>query len=127
MNLLLDTHAILWFLNGDKKISERVKKVLSSPSNDKFISIVSLWEIAIKISLGKLSIKTSLSDLFRIIEEQGFHFLPLTPEHIICVATLPMSHRDPFDRIIISQAITEELTILTRDENFSGYGVKIIW
>jgi len=127
MNLLLDTHAILWFLNGDKKISEKVKKILASPANDTFISIVSLWEIAVKLSLGKLSLKTTLNYLFRIIEKQGFHFLPITPEHIICAATLPMNHRDPFDRIIISQALTEEMTIITRDESFAGYGVKITW
>lgn len=123
MNLLLDTHTILWYLSGDKKITEKIKKILASPANEAFISIVSLWEIAIKLSLGKLTLKTSLSDFFRIIEEQGIHFLPITSEYIICVSTLPMNHRDPFDRIIISQALTEEMTVLTRDENFSGYGV----
>jgi len=98
MNLLLDTHAILWFLSGIKRFLKKVKRILASPANDTFISIVSLWEIAIKLSLGKLSLKTSLSDLFSVIKEHGFHFLPITSEHIICVATLQMNHRDPFDR-----------------------------
>lgn len=127
MNLLLDTHSFIWFVNGDENLSAKAKKEILKPSNTKLISIASIWEMAIKTSLGKLKIHRPFKEVLNQINENGFEILPIDFEHTLLVNQLEFHHRDPFDRLIIAQAISEGLTIMTRDKNFHSYDVKLIW
>ena len=106
MNYLLDSHALIWFLNGDKDLSSKARKAIESPGAINFISIVSLWEIAIKIRLGKLDINISFDTLKTVLINNQIELLPIHFEHIQQLLTLPLHHNDPFDRLIISQAIS---------------------
>ena len=125
---LLDTHTFLWFLNDDEQLSSQAKKIIQNIEGKKFISIASIWEICIKLNLGKLKINVSLNQLKSEILNNGFNLLPLDFEHIINLTTLENHHKDPFDRIIISQAISEKLTIISRDNNFKLYQqIKVVW
>lgn len=129
MRYLLDTHAVLWFLIDDDQLPASPKEVIVDNSNECFVSIASLWEIAIKHSLGKLELQNELSQLFRIISDSGFRLLPITPAHILSNVSLPFveGHRDPFDRLIISQAQAEGLTIISKDHHFSKYEISLLW
>jgi len=125
---LLDTHALLWYLSGDKRIPPKSRKIISDPSNRCFISLASLWEIAIKIKIGKLDISGDLSELTHQLWENKIEILPVVFEHILETMDLEDNHRDPFDRIIIAQAKFEKFTIITKDENFYNYrNINIIW
>jgi len=123
---LLDTHTILWYLKGDKNLSKKVQKIIDSESIC-YYSIISFWEIAIKQSLGKLQLEMSLGFLENYCNKIGFKKIDLKINHIEQIELLPFIHKDPFDRILISQAITENLTILSKDENFEKYPVSVIW
>lgn len=127
MELLLDTHAFIWFVNGDKLLPDNVKDEIRDISNKCFISIASLWEIAIKTSLGKLELKADFNKIGEILSLNDIEILPITFGHIQKLLKLKYHHRDPFDRIIISQGIADKLTVLTKDENFKKYRVKIMW
>nr|WP_237488115.1 type II toxin-antitoxin system VapC family toxin [Hufsiella ginkgonis] len=124
---MLDKHAFLWFINGDQNLSDKARKLIEDPTAAKFVSIVSFWEIAIKINIGKLNIALPFSELKRQLERNGFELLPLAIEHTSRVLSLELHHRDPFDRMIPSQAITEGLAIISRDEHFTNYPVKTFW
>jgi PIN domain nuclease of toxin-antitoxin system len=126
MKLLLDTHVLLWFLNGDKKLSKQQKQIIESTKNIKFISIASIWEISIKLSLNKLKLPIDLESFIQLIDQNGFLFLPIELEHILEISNLEFIHRDPFDRIIIAQSKRENLTLLTNDENIVKYDIKSI-
>lgn len=128
MGYLLDTHAFLWFLNGDNQLSSKAKKCIEDTSQTNFISIASIWEISIKLNLNKLKLAFSLEELKNEIVKNNFEILPLDFEHIIQLSTLENHHRDPFDRILISQAIAENLQIITKDSNFIFYNqIEIVW
>lgn len=127
MKLLLDTHTVIWFLNGDKNLSEKAKNYILNIQNEKFVSIASIWEVAIKISLGKLSFNKGTKGFVKLIEDNGFIILPIEINHIIELEKLSYYHRDPFDRIIISSAMADELTVVTKDENFQLYTVNCLW
>jgi Uncharacterized protein conserved in bacteria len=127
MNVLLDTHALLWFLNGDNELSEKSRKAIEEINNDKFISIVSLWEIAIKISLKKLEFKKGFKNIYHLIEKNGFNILHISFEHTLIVSSLEFIHRDPFDRLLVAQAIHEKMIIITKDSNITKYHVKTLW
>lgn len=128
MDLLLDTHALIWFLNGDEKLSEKVKVAIENPANAKFVSIASIWEIAIKISLDKFEFHKGFKHFFDLIEENGFEILPITFEHASIVSSLEFLHRDPFDRLLIAQSKVDRLTIATKDENIKRYHeVRTLW
>ena len=127
MNNLIDTHAFIWFINGDSDLSDNAKKAIEHPDASNFISIASLWEIAIKISLGKLELKTSFGKIAEQIELNGFQILSITFEDTLLISDLPFHHRDPFDRIIIAQSITNRLAIITKDKLYDGYQANIIW
>ena len=127
MNNLIDTHAFIWFINGDSDLSDNAKKAIEHPDASNFISIASLWEIAIKISLGKLELKTSFCKIAEQIELNGFQILSITFEDTLLISDLPFHHRDPFDRIIIAQSITNRLAIITKDKLYDGYQANIIW
>ena len=128
MKYLLDTHTVLWFLKGDKKLSDKARRLIDSPRNSKFLSIVSLWEIAVKVSLGKLVLDKSFERLFP--EQLYFNrieVLDITVDSLIKLTTLPFHHRDPFDRLIIAQALVEGLPIIGTDAAFDAYGISREW
>jgi len=125
---LLDTHALLWFLSGDERISPKSRKIISDPKNRCFISIVSLWEMAIKIKIGKLDLSFELKELATYLSRNNIEVLPIAFEHILEMMDLEDHHRDPFDRIILAQAKFERLIIISKDENFPKYAhIKLIW
>ena len=128
MRYLLDTHTLLWFLMGDKKLSHKARQLIDDPGNKKLLSIVSLWEIAIKVSLRKLALDKSFERLF----PEQLHFnrieiLDITVNSLTKLTTLPFHHRDPFDRLIIAQALVEKLSIIGADAVFDVYGVSREW
>ena len=127
MNLLLDTHTLIWLLEGDNQLSKKAIEVIENPENSSFISSATLWEMAIKISIGKLTMSISSQELPKLIWENGIEILPLEVEHYLKVSCLPFHHNDPFDRIIISQALLEQMVIVGKDQHFQAYGVQIIW
>jgi len=126
MNLLLDTHVVLWFFNGDDKLSENAKSQIITDKNIKFVSIISLWEISIKLSLQKLLFDGGTKEIFDLINLCGFKILPVKENHILELEKLPKYHKDPFDRLIIASAISENFTIISADKNFRSYEVNII-
>ena len=117
----------IWFLNGDKLISDNAKAVLENPNNIKIVSIASLWEIAIKMSLNRLSLPKGFMHFLNLIEDNRFEILPISIEHTLTVAKLDFIHRDPFDRLLIAQCNTGNLTIVTKDDNIKRYDVSTIW
>ena len=127
MDYLLDTHTFLWFLNGSEELSDKAKSAIENIKNTKFISIASFWEIAIKTSLGKLKLDIPFQELKFLAINNGFEILPLTFEHTNQLVNLNFHYKDPFDRLIIAQAMTDKLTIIGKDKNFAPYSVKIIW
>ena len=127
MNNLVDTHALIWFLNGDNELTDNAKKAIEEKDAINFISIVSLWEIAIKISIGKLELKIPFAKISEQLENNGFQILPVTFEDTLLLSTLPFHHRDPFDRIIISQSFNNKLRIISKDKFFDAYQVSLIW
>ncbi|RPJ08140.1 MAG: type II toxin-antitoxin system VapC family toxin [Spirochaetaceae bacterium] len=123
MNCIIDTRVLLWWLSDDPLLPGNLRKIIENTDNICFISAVSIWEISIKSSIVKLEIPGKYLDILR---DQGFHDLPIYLEHADNVAKLPFHHRDPFDRLIIAQAMVEELTILTTDEVIPLYKVKTL-
>jgi PIN domain nuclease of toxin-antitoxin system len=124
---LLDTHAAIWFFNGDNALSKTANHIISDHSNPIFLSIVSAWEIAIKISLGKLDFDGKVADFIRIAENNDIVILPIKTASLTVLESLPMTHRDPFDRLLIATAIAEQMTLVTADKNISQYAVNHIW
>lgn len=128
MKLLLDTHTLLWFISGNSNLSPASRKLIEGTENEKFVSAASIWETAIKVSIGKMSLIAPFDDIFpRQLEINGFDLLPVKIEHSSIVATLPFHHRDPFDRIIAAQAIAESMFIVSLDEIFDHYGINRKW
>ena len=123
MNLLLDTHILLWWLADSPQLSQRAEKAIAAPGNIAIVSAAVIWEIRIKQALGKLKIAPPF---YSIIQHQGFELLPVSPDHAYAVGDLPMHHRDPFDRLLIAQAIHEGLTVLTHDPVFQRYDVSLL-
>lgn len=128
MRLLLDTHAFLWFISNDPSLSSSAKASLEDENNDVFLSLASVWEMAIKVSLGKLSLPTPFEEF---ITEQlrinAIDRLPITVVHASAVVGLPFHHRDPFDRLLVVQAQTEGLTLVSRDTALDAYGIGRLW
>lgn len=124
--LLLDTHAFLWFVNADNRLPKKMSDMIEE-DRDVFVSIATFWEITIKNSLGKLDLDVPITELMRGCAEDGFTILPINSSHFEILKELPWIHRDPFDRLLISQSIAEDLTFVTVDENIRKYEVKTIW
>lgn len=124
MRILLDTHVILWFAEGGERFNSRARTILTEPSNDRVVSHVSLWEITIKVSTGRLRIDRK--DLEQALIDMAVEELPIGREHILGVASLPFIHRDPFDRLLIAQAKIENLILATHDQKFSQYGIPLL-
>ena len=127
MRFLLDTQAFIWFVENDKKLPNKIKRELEDKENSIIISIASLWEMTIKMTLGKLSISCDIEKMIDKVNLNGFEILPILPKHIIKLSTLEYIHRDPFDRIIISQGLIENIVIVSSDEIFDKYKVKRKW
>jgi len=127
-HFLLDTHVLLWFLNGDLRLTPKPKEIISNLQNKCYISIASIWEIAIKIQIGKLQLEFNLKDFREKLHEAKIEIPPLSYEHVLEILTLENHHRDPFDRIIIAQSKREELTLISKDENIKKYqAIKTLW
>ena len=120
---LLDTHVLLWWLSDDPQLGQTTRQVIADPRNDVYISAASTWEISIKRSLGKLS---APGDMDNIIDDEGFDKLPITLFHGDQAGMLPEHHKDPFDRMLIAQAQSEGLVIVTNDEKIIRYGIRIM-
>ncbi|MBH8553169.1 type II toxin-antitoxin system VapC family toxin [Nostocaceae cyanobacterium CENA357] len=122
MGFLLDTHVLLWWLANDPKLPTDVQEILRNPVNDSFVSAATIWKIAIKTSLGKLK---QPNDLLAVIRDNQFQVLGISAEHCLKVGSLPWHHKDPFDRMLIPQALVESLTIITVDQKFRLYDVPL--
>ena len=127
MKYLLDTHAIIWLIEDSPNMPEKLKDICRNPNNLIFISTISLWEIAIKISLSKLSLKIELNEFLSIIKNSDIRILQIRDDYLQKLLELPFVHKDPFDRLIVTTALTENLTIITIDENIQKYNVTWIW
>lgn len=128
MRVLLDTHALYWFIEGDVKLSETAASVIGDPNNTILFSPASYWEMAIKISLGKWQLNQPFADFIDIaLVHYCFEILNISPGHTAELLSLPFHHRDPFDRLLVSQAIAEGIEIVSTDTQFDAYPVKRIW
>jgi PIN domain nuclease of toxin-antitoxin system len=128
MKLLLDTHAFLWFVLGDAQLSSTAKSSILDAANMKLVSPASYWEIAIKISLKKYTLHEPYEAFMqRGIFGNGFEILPIEPKHTAVLTTLPFHHRDPFDRLMIAQAMVEQMPIVSGDPAFDAYSVYRLW
>ena len=127
MKLLLDTHTFIWFMEGDKALSKPCRQAIEDRQNNCFISIARIWEIAIKSSLGNLKLNSDFSLITGFLTHNEIDLLPIGFDHLQKLLTLTYHHRDPFDRIIIAQALTENLTIVSKDENSPKYTDNILW
>lgn len=122
MNVLLDSHCLLWWL-ADQPLSGLATAALSDPQNDVFVSPATIWELEIKVALGELTVD---GDLVDAVEASGFDWLPISAEHARNAARLPPHHRDPFDRMLIAQALAAGCTVVSRDSVFQQYAVSLI-
>ena len=119
--LLLDTHILLWYFQDNPHLKLETSNLLENPNNDLYISIVSLWEIVIKINIGKLNIEWTLQDLLALLGQFNIEILPLTPVDLQLYLTLPLHHRDPFDRMLVAQANNNSLVLISYDKIFNMY------
>lgn len=126
MNLLLDTHVALWALTDSARLSKAARELIESPKASVWISAATVWEIAIKHSLGCGDMPVSAQDALRYFKEAGYRFLPIEPEHAAAVETLPAHHADPFDRILVAQARVEPMRLITHDPVVARYSDTII-
>lgn len=122
MRLLLDTHVALWALTDDKNLGKRAREYLLDPSNEVFFSAASIWKIAIKHALARKDVPVSAADAFRFLIEAGYAELPVLSAHAATVEALPKHHADPFDRILVAQAVHEPMKLITRDRHLLAYG-----
>jgi len=128
MNILLDTHAFLWFVNDDPLLSESAKRLIEDESSQPFLSAASLWEIAIKISLGKLNLKQPYAAFIpQQLAINGIGILNITMEHTAAIANLPFHHRDPFDRLLAVQSKIENMPLVSADPLSDMYGINRVW
>ena len=126
MNYLLDTHIFLWYIDDNKKLSSKVSSIISNLDNHIYLSKVSLWEIVIKSSNGKLDLQKSLKDIEDVVRLNNFILLDIDFSHLTTLNSLPYFHRDPFDRLIIAQAITDKFILITDDVQLKAYPVEIL-
>ena len=127
MAYLIDTHTLLWHFNGDNQMSISAMEILKDNKQKKYTSIASVWEIAIKMSIGKLLLEFNFNEIEVKLAGSKISLLDTSVKHTEEIISLPLHHRDPFDRMIIAQSITENLTIISKDKNFSLYPIKLLW
>jgi PIN domain nuclease of toxin-antitoxin system len=129
LRLLLDTHTILWLISNDPRLNQNTKNIISD-AEEVYWSMISIWEIAIKLSVERLDFKLAAGwekDIPHEMKLCGFHQILISPHHLESLSRLPFIHRDPFDRLLIATAKTENFTIVSRDSNFQKYQVDLIW
>ncbi len=126
MRILIDTHILIWHLEGDAQLSPASRLLISDPTNSTFVSIASLWEIAIKTSRGKLSLSRPIDEIFAEINRSTVSILSIELDHALKVSSLPFHHKDPFDRLIIAQAIVDDISVISTDRNFLDYEVTLL-
>ncbi|AJC82312.1 PilT domain-containing protein (plasmid) [Rhizobium etli bv. phaseoli str. IE4803] len=124
MRLLLDTHALLWWLNDDEKLGNHARRLIGDPENDVLVSAVSLWEITVKLRIGKLD--ADIEEIVAILPDQGFDRLDISDAHLIALAALPLHHRDPFDHLLMAQAVAEGAYLVSDDQNVALYGIRFV-
>ncbi len=124
MRLLLDTHALLWWLSDDAELGQYVRDLIADPANDVLVSVVSLWEIQVKVRVGKLT--ADLPAILNEIEAQAFELVPISQAHLLRLGTLPVHHRDPFDHLLIAQAIVEAAIFVSEDRHIPAYAVQVV-
>lgn len=128
MRILLDTHTFLWFIAGDTRLDVYARRLIEEPHNERYLSMASVWEITIKASLGRLTIPTPPSTLIREhIWANAIELLAIAPEHSDMLHTLPYHHKDPFDRLIVAQAMQAGMLLVTKDQAFGAYNVRVAW
>jgi PIN domain nuclease of toxin-antitoxin system len=128
MDYLLDTHTVLWFFNGTKaSLSDTAIGIIQDQQHTKFVSIASVWEVGIKISIGKLTFPENTNGFVNQVQKNGFELLPINTTHIAVMEQLPLIHRDPFDRLLVASAIVEQMGIVSNDANIKLYPVNWIW
>jgi len=128
MRILLDTHAFLWWLAGDEQLSDAARAAIADEDNDVFVSAASAWEIATKHRIGKLpAVAAVVADLDGVLSDQSFIGLSISIRHGQAAGALPGPHRDPFDRMLIAQAILDDLTLVSNERAFDAYGVRRLW
>lgn len=126
MNILLDTHVALWAITDSPRLEARARELIQAPGNTLWVSVASLWEISIKHSLGRGDMPVSGKDALGYFEQSGYRILPVEAEHVLAVAELPPHHQDPFDRLLVAQAFTEPLRLMTHDAQIQRYSDTII-
>jgi PIN domain nuclease of toxin-antitoxin system len=127
MRLLLDTHALLWWLAGDRKLSAAARSAIGDEENIVFVSAASAWEISTKHRLAKLDAGALIGEIASVLAEQDLQTLDITVDHAERAGLLPGEHRDPFDRMLIAQAQAENLTLVSKETAFDGYGITRLW
>ena len=127
MKYLLDTHTVIWYFEDSPELSQKISGLIDNPEISVYICSVSLWEIALKMNLGKLKLSMSLEELLHNIKTRDFNIIQIEDEYLNNLSKLPYIHKDPFDRMIISSALAEGLTIITADENIQKYDVLWVW
>jgi PIN domain nuclease of toxin-antitoxin system len=128
MGLLLDTQVFLWFVWGTSQLGSAARALIEDPANLKFVSVVSIWEIAIKVGIGKLVLAKPLEEFLREgLDGNGFVLLPVERAHAVHLVTIPLHHRDPFDRMLVAQAMVEHLPLVSADVAFDAYPITRIW
>ena len=128
MKILLDTHAFLWMITGAEDLSKTARKIVLNSENTLFLSMASVWEMAIKSSLGKLTLRQPLKQFIpEQLQMSGISLLNIAFQHIAKVALLPLHHRDPFDRLLIAQSLVDKINILSSDKVFDAYKLKRLW
>lgn len=127
MKVLLDTHALIWFVEGVDKLSLKAKLTIEDLENTRLVSIASLWEIVIKSSLNKIEMKKSFEEINKLLFDNDIQILKINVDHLNTLLSLPHHHKDPFDRMLIAQSITENIAIISVDQQFKPYSVNVIW
>jgi len=128
MRALLDTHAFLWWISDDARLSDRCRAIISSGVNEILFSAVSAWEIAVKVGIGRLAVPGDLENYtMEQVSRNRFEVLPISISHALRVSRLPNHHKDPFDRMLVAQAQVEKVTILTSDAQIARYPIRVTW
>ncbi|MFP4651891.1 MAG: type II toxin-antitoxin system VapC family toxin [Phormidium sp.] len=127
MNCLLDTHTLLWYLQNSENLSDRTTEILENVNHNLSLSIASLWEISIKLGLGKLRLQKSFSELEEVLQDLKIGVIPITFADTECYLSLPLHHRDPFDRMLIAQAMNHRLVLISCDSAFDAYSIYRVW
>ena len=127
MRLLIDTHAFLWFVAGDRRLTRAARRAMEHDEAEIYLSAAAVWEMAIKAGLGRLTLPAPTAEYVEDKLRSGVRMLPVDWSHAAAVERLPLHHRDPFDRLLVAQAQAERLAVVTRDRVFRRYGVQVVW